>query len=103
MTLAAYETAFNFVTAGNDQLGLDQAFLNMGAVSVMDTLWQVESRSANHFVKAFYEHLTGAHGAGAKLMSKADALQATVAEVRKEHYLDHPNFWAPFKLTGGWH
>jgi CHAT domain-containing protein len=102
IVLSACETAFDYVTVGNDLVGLDQALLNMGAVSVIGTLWKVETGSAEYFVKSFYRHLTSAKGPGAKQTSKIHALQAAIAEVRAQEPSNHPFFWAPFKLTGGW-
>jgi CHAT domain-containing protein len=102
VTLSACETAFDFVTAANDMVGLDQAFLNMGAVSVLGTLWAVDADATEIFVRAFYENLTGTRGSQVKHMSKAHALQAAVAQVRSNPDFNHPFFWAAFKLTGGW-
>jgi len=101
VTLSACETAFDFVSAGNDTVGLDQAFIDMGAVSVMGTLWRVESESAECLVRSFYGNLTGA-GDGVKRMTKAEALRRAAATVRADGRFDHPYYWAPFKLIGGW-
>jgi hypothetical protein len=102
ITISACESAFDFVTAGNDMVGLDQAFLNMGAASVLGTLWPVDAEATEIFVKTFYENLTGVRGSKVKQMSKAHALQAAVAGLRSDSHFSHPFYWAPFKLTGGW-
>jgi tetratricopeptide (TPR) repeat protein len=102
VTLSACETAFDFVTAANDMVGLDTAFLNMGTVSVLGTLWAVDAEATEIFVRAFYENLTGSKGSKLKRMSKAHALQAAVAQVRRNSGSEHPFYWAAFKLTGGW-
>ena len=98
VTLSACDTAlgsgyFSEVPAGDDFVGLTQAFLSAGSSSVLATLWEVNDRSTLEFMTGFYQHLPGGEGSTALAMVQRRML-AGPARYR------HPYFWAPFVLVG---
>jgi CHAT domain-containing protein len=101
VTLSACETGmasgyFNQIPAGDDFVGLTQAFLLAGSRSVLASLWEVDDQSTVELMKTFYTNLAngeGTHSSALALASVQRKLRAT------EHY-DHPFYWAPFVLVG---
>ncbi|MGH9579205.1 MAG: CHAT domain-containing protein, partial [Terriglobales bacterium] len=97
VTLSACETAlgsgyFSEVPAGDDFVGLTQAFLSAGSSSVLATLWEVNDRSTRTFMTAFYRDLPREEGRGAL----ASVQRRMLAGGRYRH----PYYWAPFVLVG---
>ncbi|MBI4499938.1 MAG: CHAT domain-containing protein [Gemmatimonadetes bacterium] len=82
---------------GGDALGIEWAFTQAGAVSLLTSHWNVNAKLAAVFVRRFYEHwLT-------KRATRAQALVRTVAEFRKQPApFARPECWAAFSLTGDW-
>ena len=72
--------------------GLVRGLLYAGTQGVLVTLWDVNDQSTANFMKLFYENLQ------AKGVSKAEAVQRSMREVRKRYA--HPFYWAPFVLVG---
>lgn len=98
VTLSACDTAlgsgyFSEVPAGDDFVGLTQAFLSAGSSSVLATLWEVNDRSTLEFMTGFYQHLPGGEGSTA-LATVQRRMLAGPARYR------HPYYWAPFVLVG---
>ena len=104
VTLSACETGlgggfFNEIPAGDDFVGLTQAFLQAGSRSVLATLWAVDDRSTVDLMKEFYTRLedTGVQG------DKAVALAQAQRALRATDGYRHPYYWAPFVLVGAAH
>jgi CHAT domain-containing protein len=98
VTLSACETAlgsgyFSEVPAGDDFVGLTQAFLGAGSSSVLATLWLVNDRSTAQFMADFYQHLPTEAGSAA-LAAVQRRMLAGPSRYR------HPYYWAPFVLVG---
>ncbi len=98
VTLSACETAlgsgyFSEVPAGDDFVGLTQAFLSAGSSSVLATLWEVNDRSTLEFMTGFYRHLPREHGSAALASTQRRMLAAGKR-------FSHPYYWAPFVLVG---
>jgi CHAT domain-containing protein len=81
------------VPAGDDFVGLTQAFLGAGSSSVLATLWQVNDRSTAQFMADFYQHLPTEAGSAA-LAAVQRRMLAGPSRYR------HPYYWAPFVLVG---
>ncbi|HSA94293.1 MAG TPA: tetratricopeptide repeat protein [Terriglobales bacterium] len=97
VTLSACETAlgsgyFSEVPAGDDFVGLTEAFLEAGTTSVLATLWQVNDRSTSQFMTDFYQHLPAKGGAALAAVQRR--MLASPGRYR------HPYYWAPFVLVG---
>jgi CHAT domain-containing protein/tetratricopeptide (TPR) repeat protein len=95
MTLSACETAAG--SGGVESLaGLLQ---ELGARSVVATLWEVADAGTDRLMADFY----ATHGA-ARRTTKAQALRHAQLSLLNdpEGKFVHPYYWAPFVLMGGW-
>jgi len=82
------------VPAGDDWVGLAQAFLTAGARKVIATLWAVEDQATAQVMSRLHRHLRD----GA---SEADALAQAQRETLRNPATASPFYWAGFTLTGG--
>ena len=91
VTLSGCATGMNFVSAGDELLGLQRGLFCAGAVSLLLSLWDVHDESTAALMQAFYTSFmqTG---------DMAGALQAAMMQIRQQN--PHPYFWAPFVLIG---
>jgi CHAT domain-containing protein len=91
VTLSGCATGMNFVSAGDELLGLQRGLFCAGATSLLLSLWDVHDESTSALMQEFYMHYiqTG---------DMASALQSAMKELRQQH--PHPYFWAPFVLVG---
>ncbi len=91
MTLSGCATGMNFVSAGDELLGLQRGLFCAGATSLLLSLWDVHDESTSALMQAFYKSYieTG---------DMAVALQSAMKQLRQQHA--HPYFWAPFVLVG---
>jgi CHAT domain-containing protein len=91
VTLSGCATGMNFVSAGDELLGLQRGLFCAGATSLLLSLWDVHDESTAALMAAFYE----------SYMQTGDmpsALQSAMKLLRQEN--PHPYFWAPFVLIG---
>jgi len=91
--LAGCESAGGRVLSGEGVQGLTSAFLSAGSRCVMATLWSVDDRSTQTFVRDFYRELAGGSPAAA-------ALQSAQHAARSRNATRHPFFWRGFVLVG---
>jgi CHAT domain-containing protein/Tfp pilus assembly protein PilF len=101
VTLSACETAlgggyFAEVPAGDEFVGLTQAFLSAGSESVVATLWEVDDRSTVDLMTEFYGRLNDPGVDD----NKSAALAFAQKGLRSETKYRHPYYWAPFVLIG---
>jgi len=91
VTLSGCATGMNFVSAGDELLGLQRGLFCAGASSLLLSLWDVHDESTSALMQAFYKNYieTG---------DMADALQSAMKQLRQQN--PHPYFWAPFVLVG---
>ncbi len=89
VTLSACDTAVGPVGAAGVE-SLDTAFIEAGANSVVSTLWELEDRSSDKFMKAFYQHLNRENKADALRDAKLDLLRTG----------SPPYYWASYELVG---
>jgi len=91
VTLSGCATGMNFVSAGDELLGLQRGLFCAGATSLLLSLWDVHDESTSALMQAFYKNYiqTG---------DMAVALQSAMKQLRQQN--PHPYFWAPFVLVG---
>lgn len=99
VVLSACETALGAgahtdVPAGDDWVGLVQAFLVAGAGQVIATAWPIDDRSTAGFMAAFYQRL-------AEGVSASEALAQVQRETLRAPATKNPSYWAGFVLSGG--
>jgi CHAT domain-containing protein len=99
VVLSACQTALGAgaladVPAGDDWVGLVQAFLFAGASNVLATLWPVQDRATADLMTRFYT----AFRAGRPV---AEALADAQRAMLRNPTTAHPFYWAGFTLSGG--
>lgn len=111
VTLSGCRTGLGREAPGEGYLGLAHAFLQVGARSLLVSLWEVDDQAAALFMGRFYENLTGSYtdaraGRRGAAMGKADALREakhwlrTLANDDGTCPYEHPVYWSPFVLIG---
>ena len=91
VTLSGCATGMNFVSAGDELLGLQRGLLCAGATSLLLSLWDVHDRSTAELMQIFYKSYIETN-------DMAGSLQSAMQQLRQES--PHPYFWAPFVLVG---
>jgi CHAT domain-containing protein len=91
VTLSGCATGMNFVSAGDELLGLQRGLFCAGASSLLLSLWDVHDQSTAKLMETFYKSYIVSH-------DLAGALQSAMKKLREEN--PHPYFWAPFVLSG---
>jgi CHAT domain-containing protein len=78
-----------------DSLGLDWAFIEAGALSLISTHWEVSAACAARFLSRFYDKWIRGR------QSKASAFRNTMVELLAGDYSTSSlQQWAVFSLTG---
>lgn len=90
VVLSCCQSAGGEPNRGDEIVGISRAFLYAGASAVLVTLWDIEDKSAQLFMREFYEQINR--------MEVVDALQMARRMTRRE--FPHPIHWAPFVLIG---
>jgi len=91
VTLSGCATGMNFVSAGDELLGLQRALFYTGATSLLLSLWDVHDKTTSELMREFYAHYI-------QTSDMACALQSAMKHLRQQN--PHPYFWAPFVLVG---
>jgi CHAT domain-containing protein len=91
VTLSGCATGMNFVSAGDELLGLQRGLFCAGASSLLLSLWDVHDESTAMLMRAFY-------GDYIRTGDMPRALQHAMRQLREQN--PHPYFWAPFVLIG---
>jgi tetratricopeptide (TPR) repeat protein len=95
LVLSACETAMAAPLAGDELMGVTQAFLCAGVRSMIVTLWPVNDRVTGSLMATFYREL-GRTG------DRAEALALAATSVARRPHWRHPYYWAAFTLVGAW-
>jgi CHAT domain-containing protein len=92
VVLSGCETAVGTLSRGDEFVGLNRAFLTVGAPTVIASLWKVpDNESTALLMERFYTYLLDG-------MNKTEALRRAQIDVRAKY--PHPYYWASFVLTG---
>jgi len=91
VTLSGCATGMNFVSAGDELLGLQRGLFCAGATTLLLSLWDVHDQSTAQLMQHFYRNYIRSN-------DMAGALQRAMQELRRQN--PHPYFWAPFVLVG---
>lgn len=82
---------------GGDALGMEWAFIQAGAASLLSSHWYVSAELAALFFESFYFHWL------LENKSRAQAFSDTINELRAQKGSNfYNNCWAVFSLTGDW-
>jgi CHAT domain-containing protein len=91
VTLSGCATGMNFVSAGDELLGLQRGLFCAGASSLLLSLWDVHDETTAKLMEAFYATYIDSQ-------DLAGSLQTAMKRLREEN--PHPYFWASFALVG---
>lgn len=99
--LSACETGVGEVLNGEGVLGLQRAFTTAGARTVIMSLWSVDDKSTQQWMRELYR---------ARFRNKLNAIESVqrasltvLADRRAEGLSSHPAYWAGFVASGDWH
>lgn len=93
VVLSACQTGAGKEVRGEGVMGLNGAFLQAGARSVVASLWQVEDNATNILMREFYSGL-------ARGLSVSSALREAQLTLYRDPQYRSPFFWAAFTLQG---
>ncbi len=96
VTLSACQTALGDLTAGDEIIGLNRAFLYAGSPAVLSSLWKVDDEATAVWMESFYQHLLNGVG-------YAEAVRQAQEATRAHPRFEDPHYWAGFVLTGDPH
>jgi len=99
VVLSACQTALGAgaledVPAGDDWVGLVQAFHSAGAANVIAGLWPVDDHATAELMGNFYAELSRGH-------PEAEALALAQRKMIRNSATAHPFYWAAFTMSGG--
>ena len=99
VVLSACQTALGAgaqedVPAGDDWVGLVQAFHSAGAANVIAGLWPVDDRATAELMGDFYAELSRGR-------PEAEALALAQRKMLRNKGTAHPFYWAAFTMSGG--
>lgn len=92
VTLSACQTALGGEHP-DSSIGLTNAFLIAGANAVVSTLWSIDDLRTVPLIVEFYRKILDGENV-------AEALRNAQTEFLHEPQLQHPYYWAAFKLIG---
>jgi CHAT domain-containing protein len=93
VVLSACQTAAGKEIKGEGVMGLNSAFLQAGARSVVASLWQVEDNATNMLMREFYSGM-------ARGLTVSAALREAQLTLYRDPQFRSPFFWASFTLQG---
>jgi CHAT domain-containing protein len=91
VVLSACQTQIGSISAGDEIVSLNRAFIYSGTPTVIASLWNVDDKATAILMEKFYANLKAE-------MGKAEALQQAQIDTRKQY--PNPYYWASFVLTG---
>jgi CHAT domain-containing protein len=111
VTLSGCQTGYVTDSAGEASTGIAYYLMEVGARSLLVSLWKVEDRATCLLMRRFYENLTGTYadrrdGRNGRAMGKDDALReakhwlCTLTDAQGRHPFAHPAYWSGFVLVG---
>tara|TARA_B100000315_G_scaffold238450_1_gene256255 strand:+ start:1177 stop:4497 length:3321 start_codon:yes stop_codon:yes gene_type:complete len=96
VNLSACETGLGQVSISEGVLGMTQAFLQAGAVSISVSLWPIDDKATSLFMKTFYKKIAnGEDYSGSISDTKREFISGEYGEEYKKPY-----YWAPFVYYG---
>ena len=98
--LSACNTGNGELQDGEGVLGLERAFREAGARSVVMSLWPVDDNLSRQFMRELYFQRLGLHASTADAVWNAD--RKLLLARRAAGKSTHPWYWAGFLASGGW-
>jgi CHAT domain-containing protein/tetratricopeptide (TPR) repeat protein len=99
--LSACDTGVGEIKVGEGVFGLRRAFQMAGAKTVIMSLWQVEDKTTEQWMRSLYrEHFLSGKDTGE---SVRDASLQILRQRRAKRQSTHPFYWGAFIAAGDWH
>jgi tetratricopeptide (TPR) repeat protein len=92
VVLSSCRSGLGSIDEAEGVLGMQKAFFEAGANSIIVSLWDVNDKYTSYFMKDFYNYLSEGY-------NKAEALRKTKIEFA-EKYSANPYYWSGFVLSG---
>lgn len=96
VVLSACETGVGTLQQGEEVYSLRRAFQQAGAGAILSTLWILDDKATNYFMRTFYRKFLNG------LAPQQSLRKTQLAFLRSDKY-QHPYFWAPFVMNGSDH
>ena len=96
VVLSACETGVGTLQQGEEVYSLRRAFQQAGAGAILSTLWMLDDKATNYFMRTFYRKFLNG------LPPQQSLHKTQLAFLRSDKY-QHPYFWAPFVMNGSDH
>jgi CHAT domain-containing protein len=94
VVLSACNTGNGKEVKGEGLMSLNNAFLQVGAKSVLSSLWKVDDNATKELMKDFYQ------GLASEKMTTAEALRQAQIKLAKNPQYKSPFYWAAFTIQG---
>ena len=94
VVLSACNTGIGKEVRGEGLMSLNNAFLSVGAKSVMSSLWKVEDGATLELMKNFYDAMANEN------LTPSKALQQAQIKMRRNSRYQSPFYWAAFTVQG---
>jgi CHAT domain-containing protein len=91
VTLSACDSGLGKLSAGDEIVGMNRAFLYTGADTVVSALWRISDVASGVTMKRFYRYMSEGD-------DKAEAMRKAQKVVRR--YFKHPAYWSSFRVVG---
>lgn len=100
VTLSACETGLGRQVRGEGVVGFSHAFLQVGARSLLVSLWPVEDRATALLMERFYGNWWQRGMGKAEALREAKAWLRDYTDTGGRRLYEHPFFWSGFVLVG---
>ena len=94
VVLSACSTGIGKEVKGEGLMSLNNAFLQVGAKSVVSSLWKIDDYAARELMKNFYRELSSG------TVTTAEALRRAQINLRRNPQYQSPFYWAAFTVQG---
>ncbi len=94
VALSACQSGLGEISAGDEIIGLNRAFVYAGTSQLISTLWRVDDVATALLFKYFYRSPDD--------MQRAEAVRQAQLTLKARPQYSHPVYWAGITLTGDW-
>ncbi len=93
VTLSACESGMGVISSADEIIGLNRAFFQTGATTLVSALWRINDVTSAVTMKRFYRNLATGQPKDLALVNAQKVVRT---------YFKHPAYWAAFRVVGDW-